>query len=77
MYYTQSTVCQGGFSNKFLISSSWAYAGFAKGGGATICYFFCNAYKTDILGGGVACDALRSHAFAMGVWGHASPKFFF
>ena len=23
-----------------------------------------------------ACDALRSHAFARGVWGHASPKFF-
>ena len=32
-YYTQSTVCQGGFLNKFLSSSSWAYAGFAKGGG--------------------------------------------
>ena len=31
-YYTQSTVSQGGFSNKFLSSSSWAYAGFAKGG---------------------------------------------
>ena len=31
-YYTQSTVCQGGFSNRFLSSSSWAYAGFAKGG---------------------------------------------
>ena len=31
-YYTQSTVCQGRFSNKFLSSSSWAYAGFAKGG---------------------------------------------
>ena len=31
-YYTQSTVCHGGFSNKFLSSSSWAYAGFAKGG---------------------------------------------
>ena len=30
-YYTQSTVCQGGFSNKFLSSSSWAYARFAKG----------------------------------------------
>ena len=28
-YYTQSTVCQGRFSNKFLSSSSWAYAGFA------------------------------------------------
>ena len=32
MYYTQSTVCQGGFLNRFLISSSCAYAGFAKGG---------------------------------------------
>ena len=31
-YYTQSTVYQRGFSNKFLSSSSWAYAGFAKGG---------------------------------------------
>ena len=31
-YYTQSTVCQGGFSNKFLSSSSWAHAGFVKGG---------------------------------------------
>ena len=31
-YYTQSIVCQGGVSNKFLSSSSWAYAGFAKGG---------------------------------------------
>ena len=35
-YYTQSTVCQGGFSNKFLRSSSWAHAGFVKGGN----YFF-------------------------------------
>ena len=62
-YYIQSTVCQGGFSNNFLINSSWAYAGFAMGGGATI--FF--------LGGG-ACDAWRRHAFARGVRGHASPK---
>ena len=36
-YYTQSTVCQRGFyerisSNKFLSSSPWAYAGFAKRG---------------------------------------------
>ena len=78
MYYTQSTVCQGGFSNKFLISSSWAYAGFAKGGQLFVVVYFCNAYKTDIFGGGgVACDALRSHAFARGVWGHASPKIFF
>ena len=64
-YYTQSTVCQGGFSNKVIISSSWVYAGFAKGGGATICCCF-------FWGG--ACDALRSHVFAMGVWGHPSPK---
>ena len=38
-YYTQSTVCQSGFyehisSNKFLSSSPWALAGFAKGGAA-------------------------------------------
>ena len=25
-------------------------------------------------GGGGACDAWRSHAFAMGVWGRASPE---
>ena len=31
-YYTQLTVCQGGFSNKFFSSSSRTYAGFAKGG---------------------------------------------
>ena len=31
-YYTQSTVCQGGSSNKFHGSSSCAYAGFGKGG---------------------------------------------
>ena len=35
-YYTQSTVCQGGFherisSHKFFSSSPWAYAVFAKG----------------------------------------------
>ena len=36
MYYTQSTVCQGGFLNKILSSSSWAYAGFAKGGATII-----------------------------------------
>ena len=64
-YYTQSTVCQGGFSNKFLSSSSWAHAGFAKGGGGQL--FF--------LGGG-ACETWRSHAFARGVRGHASPKKF-
>ena len=26
-------------------------------------------------GGRVACDAWRSHAFARGVWRHASPKY--
>ena len=31
-YNTQSTVCQGGFSNKFFSSSSWMYAEIAKGG---------------------------------------------
>ena len=60
-YYTQSTVSQGGFSNTFLSSSSWAYAGFAKGG---------NYY----LGGGAGCDMWHSHAFARRVRGHASPK---
>ena len=65
-YYTQSTVCQGGFSVKFLSSSLWAYAGFVKGGQL---YFF-------FLGGG-ACDAWRSHAFAREVRGHASQNFFF
>ena len=59
-HYTQSTVCHGGFSNKFLSSSSWAYAGFAKGG--------------QLLLGGSAYDAWRSHAFARGVRGHASPE---
>ena len=53
-YYTQSTVCQGGFSNKFLSSSSWAYAGFAKGG---LTIFFwrgaCDAWR--LLGGLGAC----------------------
>ena len=61
MYYTQSTVCQGGFLNRFLSSSSWAYAGFAKGGQL-------------LFGGGDACDAWLSHAFAKGVREHAFPK---
>ena len=63
-YYTQSTVCQGGFSNKFLSSSSWAYAGFVEGG--QLFFFFG--------GGGGACDAWRSHAFARGVRGHGFTK---
>ena len=49
-YYTQSTVCQGGFSNKFLSSSSWAYAGFAKGGGQLF-FFGGGGYATRLLGG--------------------------
>ena len=61
-YYTQSTVSYGGFSNKFLSSSSWAYAGFAKGG---VTIFFW---------GGGACNAWRSQAFPRGVRGHASLK---
>ena len=61
MYYTQSTVCQGGFLNRFLISSSCAYAGFAKGG--QLLFF-----------GGGACDVWLSHAFARGVREHAFPK---
>ena len=60
MYYTYSTVCQGGFLNKFLSSSSWAYAGFATG---------ANYYW-----GGGTCNAWLSHAFARGVREHAFPK---
>ena len=60
-YYTQSIVCQGRFSNKFLSSSSWAYAGFAKGGQL---FFF----------GGGACNAWRSHAFARGFGGMLPPQ---
>ena len=51
---------QGGFSNKFLSGSSWAYAGFAKGG-------------ATIIGGG-ACDAWRIHAFARGFGGMLPRK---
>ena len=60
-YYTQSTVIQGGFLNKFLSSSSWAYAGFAKGGQL-------------LFGGGGVCNAWRSDAFARGLREHAFPK---
>ena len=67
-YYTQSTVCHGGSSNKFYSSSSWAYAGFAKGGQVFFIFFWGR--------GGGACDAWRSHAFARGVRGHASAKNF-
>ena len=38
------------------------------GGGQLFFFFF--------FGGGGACDARRCHAFARGVRGHASPKFF-
>ena len=60
-YYTQSTVCQGGFSSKFLSSSSWAYAGFANGA----YYFF--------LGGGLAARGIATRLLG-GVQGHASQK---
>ena len=53
-YYTQSTVCNGGFSNKFLNSSSWAYAGFANGG--KLIFFegglATRCIATRLLGGG-------------------------
>ena len=61
MYFTQSTVCQSGFLNRFLSSSPWAYAGFAKGGQL-------------LFGGGGGCDAWLSHAFAREVREHAFPK---
>ena len=56
-YYTQSTVCQRGFSNKFLSSSSWAYARFAKGANY---FFFGGGLATRgvakrLLGGSGAC----------------------
>ena len=35
----------------------------------------CQGGQLFLFGGG-ACHAWRSHAFAMGVRGHASPKFF-
>ena len=60
-YYTQSTVCQGGFSNKFLSSSSWAYARFAKGGN----YYFG--------GGGLAMRGVATRLLG-GVQRHASPR---
>ena len=59
-YYAQSTVCQSGFykrisSNKFLSSSPWAYAGFAKEGqvfGGLGDVAFCEAaYAKRLLGG--------------------------
>ena len=55
-FYTQSTVCVGGFTNIFLSSSSWAYAGFARG-------------PIIIWGGGGDCDAWHSHDFATGLPG--------
>ena len=64
-YYTQSTVCQGGFSNKFLSSSSWAYAGFAKGG------------QLFLFGeGGLATRGVSMRLLG-GVRWLASPNFFF
>ena len=44
-YYTQSTLCKGRFSNKFLGSSSWAYAGFANGGGGATIFFWVGGLR--------------------------------
>ena len=65
-YYTQSTVCQGGFSNKFLSSSSWAYAGFVNGG--QLFFFFLG-------GGGLATRGVAMRLLE-GFGGHASSEFF-
>ena len=64
-YYTQSTVCQGEFSNKFLSSSSWAYAGFAKGGQL---FFFLG-------GGGLATRGVAMRL--LGGFGGMLPRTFF
>ena len=63
-YYTQSIVCQGGFSNKFLSISSWAYAGFAKGG--QLFFFF---------GGGLATRGVAMRL--LGGFGGMLPRIFF
>ena len=63
MYYTQSTVCQGGFLNKFLGSGSYAYARFAKGGGPTVIW----------VGGGLATRGLATRLL-WGVREHAFPQ---
>ena len=62
-YYTQSTICQGGFSNKFL-SSTVVHGRMQDLLRGAIYFFFF------FWGGGV-CDAWRSHAFARGVWAPA------
>ena len=67
-YYTQSTVCQGEFSNKFLSSSSWAYARFSKGGAN---YFWgglaTRGYATRLLEG--FGDMLPQKSFLNGaIW---------
>ena len=72
MYYTESTVCQRGFyerisSNKFLSSSPWAYAGFAKGGST-----FWGTGRVACRE--AACDMWRSQTFARGVRGHVSSR---
>ena len=64
-YYTQSTVCQGGFSNKFFSSGSWAYAGFAKGG--QLFFFFW--------GGGLATLGVAMPL--LGRFGGMLPRNFF
>ena len=62
-YYTQSTVCQGGFSNKFPSSSSWAYAGFVNGG------------QLFIFGGGLATRGVAMRLLE-GFGGMLPQKFF-
>ena len=66
-YYTQSIVCQGGFSNKFLSSNSWTYAGFAKGG--QILFFFF------LGGGGLATRGVAK--CLLGGFGGMFPRNFF
>ena len=62
-YYTQSTVCQGGFSNKFLSSSLWRMQDLPRGAN----YFF--------LGGGLATRGVAMHL--LGGFGGMLPRIFF
>ena len=64
-YYTQSIVCQGGFSNKFLSGNSWTCAGFAKGG--QLFFFFG--------GGGLATRGVAK--CLLGGFGGMLPRNFF
>ena len=65
-YYTQSTVCQGGFSNKFHSSIVHGRMQDLLRGGQLFFFF---------LGGGGACDAWRSQAFARGFGGMLPQNF--